>query len=67
MVFCFLAILFYRSELMNGKWLWRSKDNREGKFSDKRFCPEVFNFLKYILGTFYLNLNKNNFARIEYF
>ncbi|CAK5085723.1 unnamed protein product [Meloidogyne enterolobii] len=34
LVICFLFVLFYRFELANGKWLWRS---------DKidRFCPEI--------------------------
>jgi hypothetical protein len=42
LVICFLGILFYRLELINGKWLWRFKIEKD----DERFCSEVF--FKYI-------------------
>jgi len=39
LVICFLVVLFYRFELANGKWLWRSD-------RINRFSPEVFlNFI----------------------
>uniref|UniRef100_A0A1I8BU51 Uncharacterized protein n=1 Tax=Meloidogyne hapla TaxID=6305 RepID=A0A1I8BU51_MELHA len=41
LVICFLFILFYRFELANGKWLWRSDVDKTRQFIDERFCPEI--------------------------